>query len=527
MSALGELVVIKKIVLGCLIVMAVCSLLLVGQIKLATWFYDNKLNSVISKVEQRIPGLKLEYKSTEQTFTGRKGRLFFTLPLKPGNKLGESHVSGALDIALLFGPLRVSGAFNSVPEIGNISDILQKYNVAPLTVRGAFLARAITPLLEGSVKTDSFLLPTSTGVCKFGQNAVHFAATSPEDLDLQLKSAGVVCEGAMRYNDRPNYRLDLTGVNINFLPRIINKKPHFDSLEVNFENLDFKFSTLYALGFEPDDNVKDPSLQEAISFTNVSTLVTMSSPDSEGMSKLSFDNSGNYGFAFPYIKDNQVQPYYKFEDFKLAGSVERMSFANLIEAFNSIMKSAGEQFDSNAVVKAVLRGFSDEIKLTIEQFGYKHEGLGFMLSGDTVLALDESSKKLKLAKFDSRYEIEADQALVKEVAGENYASALDAALASQQITAQGDRYHTVFEVHGKDAFLNSIPIKNLVADDEQLYAEEQKMQAAQEAAEKQQQEALEAEIRAAREAQNNLPSFYESQQKQIEANSVNEESISD
>lgn len=506
--------------------MAIVSLLLVGQIKVATYLYDDKLRSVLTKVEQRVPGLKLEYQSTEETFTGRKGRLFFTLPLKLGNKLGESYVSGALDIALLFGPLRLSGAFNSVPEVGNIAAILQKFNFAPLTVRGAFLGRAITPLLEGTVKTDSFVLPTSTGICKFGQNALHFEATSAENLDLQLMSAGVVCEGAMRYNDKPNYRLDLTGVNINFLPRIINKKPHFDSLAVNIENLDFNFSTLYALGFEPDAKVKDPSLREAISFTNVSTLVTMSSPDSEGMAKLSFDNSGNYGFAFPYIQNNIVQPFYKFEDFKLAGSIERLSIAKLVDAFQSIMKNASEQFDSNAAVKAVLRGFSDEIKMTIERFGYKHNGLGFMLSGDTVFALDENSKKPKLAKFDSTYKIEADQELVREVAGENYGSALDLALSSGQISTTGNQYSTIFEVHGKDVFLNRIPLKNLVPaeDDDALYAEEQKMQDAQAAAEKREREALEAEIKAAQEAQSNLPSFYESHQQQNTEEEMNPES---
>lgn len=511
---------VKKIVLGVLITLAICSLLLVGQIKVATYLYDNKLGSVLSKVEKRVPGLKLQYQSTEETFTGRRGRLLFTLPLKPGNKLGESFVSGAVDIAILFGPLRVSGAFNSVPEIGNISAILAKFNVDPLTLHGAFNARAITPKLEGTLKTDSFFLPTSTGVCKFGQNSLHFAATSPENVDLQMQSAGMVCEGAMRYNGKPNYRLDLTGVNVNFLPRIINKKPHFDSLELNIANLDFKFSTLYALGFAPDDKVKDPSLQEAISFNNVSTLVTMSAPDSEGMAKLSFDNSGNYGFAFPYIKNNQEQPFYKFEDFKLSGSVERLSIANLVEAFKTIMKNASEQFDSNAAVHAIMRGFSDEIELTIEQFGYKHNGLGFMLSGNTVFALDQTAKKPKLAKFDSDYKIEADQELVREVAGEDYSKALDMALASGQITASGTKYRTDFAVHGKDAFLNNIPLQNLLAtdddteDDAQLYAEEQKLQAEQAAQEKREREALEAEIRAAKEAQSNLPSFYESQQQQ-------------
>lgn len=504
--------------LGALITLAICSLLLVAQIKVATYLYDSKLNSALSKVEARVPGLKLDYQSQEETFTQRKGRLLFTLPLKPGNKLQEQYVSGAIDIGILFGPLRVSGAFDSVPEIGNISAILQKFNVDPLTLHGAFSARAITPKLEGTLKTDSFLLPTSTGLCKFGQNSLNFSATSAENVDLQLKSAGVICEGAQRYNDKPNYRLDLLGVNVNFLPRIVNKRIHFDSLEVDLSQLDFKFSTIYALGFEPNEEVRDPSLQEAISFNNISTLVTMSAPDENGMAKLTFDNSGNYGFAFPYIANNVEQPFYRLDNFRLAGSVDRLSFHALIEAFRTIMASAGEQFDSKAAMQTIMQGFSDEIKLEIENFGYEHEGLGFNLSGDTVFALDTSGRRPKLSKFVSNYDIKADKALVQEIAGENYKESLNMALSNGLISTDGNQYATVFAINGKDAFMNGKALKDFATaseeDEEQLYAEEQRLQAEQAAQEKREREALEAEIRAAQEAQSNLPSFYESQMEQ-------------
>ena len=103
---------------------------------------------------------------------------------------------------------------------------------------------------------------------------------------MEFSSAGVVCEGALRYNNKPNYRLDLLGVDVKFLPRIINNKPHFDSLIINLKQLDFKFSTLYAIGFSPEEEVRDPSLQEAISFTDVSTLVALSQPDDEGMANM-------------------------------------------------------------------------------------------------------------------------------------------------------------------------------------------------------------------------------------------------
>lgn len=508
---------VKKIVLGVLITLAICSLLLVAQIKVATYLYDSKLDSALAKVEARVPGLQLDYQSTEETFTQRKGRLHFTLPLKPGNKLQESYVSGAIDMAVLFGPLRVSGAFDSVPEVGNISAILQKFNVDPLTLHGAFAARAITPKLDGTLKTDSFLLPTSTGLCKFGQNSLTFSATSAENVDLQLNSAGVICEGAMRYNDKPNYRLDLLGVNVNFLPRIVNKRIHFDSLAVNLSQLDFKFSTIYALGFEPNEEVKDPSLQEAISFDNVSTLITMSPPDANGMAKLSFDNSGNYGFAFPYVANNVEQPFYRLENFKLAGSVDRLSFHTLIQSVKDILEGAGEQFDSKAAMQTMMRGFSDEIKLDIEKFGYEHNGLGFTLSGNTVFALDTSGRRPKLSKFTSTYDIQADQALVREAAGETYKEALDMALSSGHIAVDGAQYKTVLSINGKDAYMNNMPLKDFTSsaeDEEQLYAEEQRMQAEEAAKAKREQEALEAEIRAAQEAQSNLPSFYESQMEQ-------------
>ena len=242
-----NLALLKKILFWSLVILAVCSLLLVAQIKVATYLYDSKLDSVLDKIERKVPGLSLQYTPGEDSFTARQGRLFYQLPLKKGNNLGVDAISGAVDVRLLFGPLRISGSMSSVAGVGNLEHILAQYNVEPIAFTGAFKATAVSPKIEGSVKTDSFLMPTATGLCKLGQNALSFRATSTEDVDIAFSSAGVVCEGAERYNDKPNYRLDLLGLDVKFLPRIIDKKPHFESLIVNLKQLDFKFSTLYAL----------------------------------------------------------------------------------------------------------------------------------------------------------------------------------------------------------------------------------------------------------------------------------------
>lgn len=492
-----------------LVVLAIISLLLVAQIKIATYLFDSKLDGTLDKIERRVPGLKLQYTPGDNSFTKRQGRLFYELPLKKGNNLGVDAISGAVDLRLLFGPLRLSGAVDSVTGVGNLESILAQYNVEPISFTGAFNATAVTPKLEGSVKTDSFLIPTSTGICKLGQNALSFYATSTEDVDIAFSSAGVVCEGAMRYNDKPNYRLDLLGLDISFLPRIINKKPHFESLVINLNQLDFKFSTLYAIGFEPDDEVRDPSLQDAISFSNISTTVTLSEPDSEGMAKLSFDNSGNYGFAFPYIRYDIEQPFYRLDNFKFAGSLERISIPRLYHASKSILKGADEKFETNKVFKELLKGFTDTIELTIDNFGYTHKERSFNVQGKTYLAFDEHSVKPKISRFDSEYKIVADQDMVNEMAGEDYSKPLMEAIDAGQITKQGNQYHTVVKLAGKQAYMNNIPLKNLVSQDDILYEEEQQALREQQAQERATQAALQAEIEAAARAQDNLPSLVE------------------
>ena len=77
--------ILKKLLYWTLILLAVCSLLLVAQIKIATYIFDAKIYYALAKVERKIPGLKLQYESIGESFTERKGRLHFNFPLKKGN----------------------------------------------------------------------------------------------------------------------------------------------------------------------------------------------------------------------------------------------------------------------------------------------------------------------------------------------------------------------------------------------------------------------------------------------------------
>ena len=475
-----RLALLKKILFGLLILAAVISLLLVGQIKVATYLFDSKLESALSRAERALPGLKLSYTPGNNSFTVRQGRLFYEIPLKKGNSLlGAESVSGAVDLKIGFGPLRVTGAIDSVAGAGNLEDILRRFNVDPISFTGAFRARAVTPRLDATLKTDSFLIPTSTGICKLGQNSFNFYATSQEDVDVEFSSAGVVCEGALRYNNKPNYRLDLLGVDVKFLPRIINNKPHFDSLIINLKQLDFKFSTLYAI-------------------------------DDEGMAKLTFDNSGNYGFAFPYIQYDEVQPFYRLDNFKLSGSLERISIPRLFDAAQSVLKNASSQFETNKVLKEILHGFSDTITLAIDQFGFDHEGKSLNVNGTTHVAFDESSNRPRVGSIDADINIKVDKTMLEEAAGDNYLKALQSAVAAGQITDDGQNYSTVFSLQGKQMALNHIPVQSLVSQDDLLYEEEQKALEAQRAQERAAEAALRAEIEAAQRAQENLPSMVDS-----------------
>ena len=165
---------IKKVALGVLILLAICSILLVGQIKVATYLFDHKLDSALTRVERKIPGVQLSYEPTDSSFTKRKGRLYYEVPLKAGNSLGVASVSGAVDLEVLFGPLKVSGALHSVSGVGNLEEIFGKFKVDPIAFNGAFKATAVTPKLEGTLKSESFMLPLEQGLCKFGQNALTF-----------------------------------------------------------------------------------------------------------------------------------------------------------------------------------------------------------------------------------------------------------------------------------------------------------------------------------------------------------------
>ena len=238
--------------------------------------------------------------------------------------------------------------------------------------------------------------------------------------------------------------------------------------------------------------------------------MALSQPDDEGMAKLTFDNSGNYGFAFPYIQYDEVQPFYRLDNFKLSGSLERISIPRLFDAAQSVLKNASSQFETNKVLKEILHGFSDTITLAIEQFGFDHEGKALNVNGTTHVAFDESSNRPRVGSIDADINIKVDKTMLEEAAGDNYLKALQSALAAGQITDDGQNYSTVFSLRGKQMALNNIPVQSLVSQDDLLYEEEQKALEAQRAQERAAEAALRAEIEAAQRAQENLPSMVDS-----------------
>lgn len=501
---------LKKVaIIGVLILVAIGAILVLAQVLVSPFIFDSKIDSVLTRIERQVPGVKLSYQETDSSLTSRTGRIFYEIPLRQGNALGVATLNGAADFVIEFAPLKVSGKIKSVPGFGNLDEAFGKYKSEPYGFTGNFKATALLPKFEATLNSDEFMLPMEQGMCKFGKNALSFSANSTEDFDLGFDSTGVICEGALRYNDKPNYRLDLLGLNVKFLPRIVDRKPHFESLIVSLKNLDFKFSTIYAIGFGPNEQVRDPSLQEAISFSDLTFGITLGEPDADGMYKMFFDNSGNYAFAFPYIKDNVEQPFYRFDNFKLKGELDRISVPRLYDATRNILQNASSSFDSKKAFSELMHGFTDTITVVIEEFGYSRNDKKFSISGQSEVAFDQSGARPRLSKLDSEYQISADKVLVDELAAANYSEALQEAVASGQITLDGSTYKTTLRLQGTELTLNNIALRASDSQDDALYEEEQRAQQAQAARERAEAAALQREIEAAHRAQENLPSFVE------------------
>lgn len=443
----------RTLIKGLTAVAALGVILCALQVWVAGYLFDTRLESLLTRVERRVPQLKLDYRVGESSFFSREGVFHWELTLPEGSLTGMEKLNGETAFKLRILPLNVHGAFEPVAGAGNMQELFARFKLTPITYTGAFEVRALPPGADVAVRTSSFHLPLSLGLCYMGESSVRASATSLTDMALNFSFAGFDCTGNTLYADKPSFKARLEGLNLNLKPYIEERKPYLDAVELNFKSLEAEISTLFAIGFRPDEEVRDPTLREALSFKRVGTRLAFTDKDDRGRGLLKGDVTGDFAFAFPSVKEGAALPLYLFENLRLRGEVERI---NLIETLRRALS-----LKDSSDFPALMEGMSRPLKVSLEEFSFEHAGERLHL--DAVSEVDLSHEGgLNDLKLELNFR--AGRSIVEDGAEAfAYERELKRALENRILLEEGGELSSRIEVSGSAVHINGERIDNLQA----------------------------------------------------------------
>lgn len=401
----------------------------------ASYMFDNKINQALKKFNDKQNKLELFYESKAHTVFSKNGLLFVNVRKTP---LGP--VKLCFDLNLDFSLHGVSAQFNSVSHKGNLDEILKAYNIPSLKIAGS---AAFDPVaLKGSfdVKVDGFDYPLSEGVCSVGSQKLYAKNSSLNSVNVIYQTDGIKCKSSKLYNAHPAYIALLEDLKVSQMVNIDRKSKQFslDTTKIDIKKLLLDSSTLYLIGFEPEDTVKDKSIRDRIDLSNVS-LKTKLLNKSSGNYSLFIDLNNSLSFAFPYMKENKVVKGYEFND--MHTSLEFGQFN--LKKLEQILKF-GEYIE-------LPLAFSNPIEMNVKDYSFSLNGAKARTSG-LMKVFFSNDMSLKDAYLD--FYIESEKKLIDEYLSKEYLSSFNIMLNNSLISRNNDFYKTHFVFKDKKVTFN-------------------------------------------------------------------------
>lgn len=433
--------------LGGLAAVAVAGFMVAGPM-----VYDAKLSSVLNLIEKRVSGLNLSYEETSSGLFSREGIVHWSFPLNRSNDFNLNDLSGSTSIKVVFAPFAINGEFHS-EKGGTLDALLQQNLIAGFAYQGAFKVKALLPEVNLAVKTDNTVLGLEDGKCALGQIALFISASSPDKADLEFNAAGFNCKSDVKYAGQSAYSVKLEGLNIKGHPTYINKNININGISLGLADFYADFSTLYAIGFSPDDAVRDPSLREYFSVHGIGADFEIKDPDKGGFSEVISDGSGNLAFAFPFVEYGERQELIEFNDFKYNFSLGKINLKELIKVF----KVSEKEFLAQ-LIKAV--GNNVQFKLNNLSSSYKKDG--FVISGTADALIDKEKFKVKDIRAD--FDVKSGKDFTDYLVHKERSDLISSSLAEGKITFEDPYYVTKFKLQNGDVTLNGVPFKAEIDD---------------------------------------------------------------
>ncbi len=416
-----------------------------GSTVALSFFSESKGQEILLKISKKIPGLELKAVSRDNGIFTKTGRLYLRYAQDPKDRDG---IITAFDYKVNLGFLGVSGSFERVNGFGNIDEIMRPYLERLPRIHGRFSASLFEMGASADLQSESFSVPLNDGRCNIKPASADLTLNATLDGKVSFNISGLDCTADRNYRGRKAYILDLKNLYAEFVPELSGstvKKMQFD---VGAQSLAAEASTLYLIGFGPDDEVKDPSIREGFSLDDPKMIFNVGEADVTGLQTLGIKIYGNYAFGMPFIRDDMMLPMHSFRNLNFDAKFSSVDLRKMIKTLKK-----GDTPD----LKNLKSFISSPAVFDLKRFSFEKGSEHFESSGSSSVALNYEGK---LQNLSADFSIKAGKKMVTDFCQNGYGEMLNVLLKNGSITSSGDEYSTRLQLQNEDLKLNGVSFQS-------------------------------------------------------------------
>ena len=416
----------------------------------ASYIFDSKFNDALRLVNSRQSYARIVYTPVSSSLLSKKGKVSVTVPESP---VGELRATFAVDINFSVSSFTVR--FHKENYDGNIDELLSSIGLPVIDMTGEVNFYPWQLKGDANLRTSAFDLNLEDGRCRIGDSVVAVSGRSLSSIDTVLKFSGINCRGRDIYSGREAYTFVFQNLKTIAKPKfyLSSKKISFDSFSVSFDELSADASTLYLIGFKPDDNVKDKTLRDSLSVKNFKVDVSFDNED-KNFQKVSSKGSMDAYFAFPRIREGQTVAFYDLSRLSYEISLDSINLMNLLKT----IKHADDPMQS------LILNLSKPVKVNLDNFSFIHNGKETKFQGQSSVSFNSVTKKPENVYLKLFAKSPVD--FVDEWVDSQYKVGLEDYLKTGAISSDGSNYSTVLELNANKITLNGVDINSDIKSDE-------------------------------------------------------------
>lgn len=441
--------VMKYLTFGAIVLSAVS---VVGTLGLG-YVINSKTDDVLNKLQSKVPGLELKVIPSDHGFFSNSGRLYISYGLNGRNSAPDEKIFFAVDYSNHISFLSLVGSFRRVRGFGNLDDLLSPLISQLPEIKGNYSASVFKMGATANAATNEFTVPLSDGRCTFKPISIDLGLDASMSAKAVLSLPNVDCIGDVLFARRNAYVVDIDDFAIRAEPKLDGSSIDSVDVDVSARKFALEASTLYLIGFGPNDEVKDPTLREGLLFKEPSVSVNISS-ENKGLNDIKLGVSGSYAVGMPFIRDGALIPMQSFDKVNFQSSLSAVSIKKILS-----MLSKGQMPEPKELCQAL----SSLVKLKVEKAYFRKDGGDFDLSGEASINAIQGNFSNPRVHFSGK----AGQSMVDRFCENGYSSALGSLVQRGAVNLSNGDYQTDINFDGTKLLMNGIDMSAVTLEDEE------------------------------------------------------------